>query len=92
MSEMIIRSTNTEALKKIADLVRLFGLEVVFLKDNETTTATPITSSLQHLPITFAEKPDVLALAGVWKNKKINPDQIEKLQEQIRQKAWGNRL
>ena len=89
MSEMIIRSTNTEALKKIADLVRLFGLEVVFLKDNETTTATPITS---HLPITFAEKPDVLALAGVWKNKKINPDQIEKLQEEIRQKAWGNRL
>ena len=92
MSEMIIRSTNTEALKKIADLVRLFGLEVVFLKDNEPTIASPITSPLQHLPITFAEKPDVLALAGVWENKKINHDQIEILQEELRQKAWGNRL
>ena len=51
-----------------------------------------IIRSTKHLPITFAEKPDVLALAGVWKNKKINPDQIEKLQEEIRQKAWGNRL
>ena len=92
MSEMIIRSTNTEALKKIADLVRLFGLEVIFLKDNETITSNHTTSSLKHLPITFAEKPDVLALAGIWKNKKINLDQIEKLQEEIRQKAWGNRL
>ncbi len=50
------------------------------------------TSSLKHLPITFAKKPDVLALAGVWKNKKIKLDQIETLQEEIRQKAWGNRL
>lgn len=58
----------------------------------EMIIRSTVTSPLQHLPITFAEKPDVLALAGVWKNKKINPDQIETLQEEIRQKAWGNRL
>lgn len=88
MSEMVIRSTNIEALQKLAELVRLFGLEVVITKDN-----SPVADTKQwpHLPIQFAAKPDVLALAGIWKNRKIDLQQIVSLQEQLRQSAWGGR-
>jgi hypothetical protein len=38
------------------------------------------------LPISYAsEKPDIKALAGIWKNKNITL-------EQLRKKAWGERL
>jgi hypothetical protein len=92
MSEIIIRSTNAEALKKLAELVRFFGLEVVVVKESGVKTDTAASPVLQSLPITRAKKPDVLALAGIWKNKKINLDQIESIQEELRQKTWGNRL
>jgi hypothetical protein len=37
------------------------------------------------LPITFAEKADFKALAGIWKDKQIDADALRKA-------AWGNRL
>ena len=37
------------------------------------------------LPIQFAEKPDVLALAGIWKGRTITL-------EELRKDAWGDRL
>ena len=88
MSEMVIRSTNVEALQKLAELIRLFGLEAVITKDSSPTDDA---KSLQHLPIQFAVKPDVLALAGIWKNRKIDLQQVASLQEQLRQSAWGGR-
>ncbi len=87
MSEMVIRSTNVEALQKLAELVRLFGLEVV-INDNIPTAAN---QQLQHLPIQFATKPNVLALSGIWKNRKIDLQQVASIQAQLRQSAWGDR-
>jgi hypothetical protein len=92
MSEIIIRSTNAEALKKLADLVRFFGLEVEIVKEKVKKTNLTPQEIMQTLPITLATKPDALALAGIWKNKKINVNQTELIQEELRQKAWGNRL
>ena len=37
------------------------------------------------LPITFAEKPDFMSLAGIWKNQ-------NKTLDQVRNSAWGERL
>ena len=79
MPEILIRSTNVDALKKLADLVRVFGFEVI------TSADTTPTKNLSHLPITFAKKPNVLALAGIWKDKNITL-------EQLRKDAWGDRL
>jgi hypothetical protein len=39
----------------------------------------------KQLPIRFAKKPDANALSGIWKD---NPITLEELRE----KAWGNRL
>ena len=36
------------------------------------------------LPITLAKKPNVLALAGIWKDRNISFKELRKL-------AWGNR-
>ncbi len=38
-----------------------------------------------EIPVTYAKNPDVLALKGIWKNKKIT-------QTELRKKAWGNRI
>ncbi len=92
MGEILIRSSNIEALQKVADLVRFFGLEVIVTQQGETITDNTNHQKFDELPIIFAEKPDVLALADIWKNKKINLDQIEEYQNDLRQKAWGNRL
>ena len=40
---------------------------------------------VKDLPIRFADKPDVNALSGIWRD---NPLTIEEL----RKKAWGDRL
>jgi hypothetical protein len=38
-----------------------------------------------NLPITYAEKADVMALAGIWKGREVTI-------EELRKNAWGNRL
>ncbi|MEO8146132.1 MAG: hypothetical protein ABI723_00780 [Bacteroidia bacterium] len=38
-----------------------------------------------ELPVSYSKNPDALALAGIWKNKKIT-------QTELRKKAWGNRI
>jgi hypothetical protein len=90
MSEIIIRSSNTEALQKLADLVRLLGLEVFTVPEPKKSVAK--VNTFANLPITYATKPDVLALAGIWKHKNINLEDIESFQNQLRKEAWGNRL
>ena len=89
MSEIIIRSNNPEMLQKLAELVRLFGLEVVAAP---TKNATARHVKLQGLPVVVAQKPNALALSGIWKNRKISLDQIHAVQDKIRQSAWGERL
>lgn len=81
MTEITIRSSNTAALKKLAELVKLFDFEVVV--KNEIGEEA---NQDEALPITPAAKnADVLALAGIWKGRKIT-------QQELREKAWGGRL
>jgi hypothetical protein len=37
------------------------------------------------LPVRFARKPNANALSGIWKDKPVTL-------EELRKKAWGNRL
>lgn len=37
------------------------------------------------LPITYSKKADFMQVAGIWKDKNIDP-------EVLRKEAWGNRL
>jgi hypothetical protein len=90
MSEIVIRSSNTEALQKLADLVRLLGLEVFTIPEPKKNIAK--VNLFANLPITYATKPDVLALAGIWKHKNINLDDVESFQNQLREEAWGGRM
>jgi hypothetical protein len=56
MSELTIRSNNIEALQRIADLVKIFGLEIVnFTQNGNSNGATA------DMPIFYAEEPNVLA-------------------------------
>ncbi|GAB4498167.1 MAG: hypothetical protein OHK0019_33060 [Saprospiraceae bacterium] len=81
MTEITIRSSNAAALKKLAELVKLFDFEVVVKNDSAAETTQD-----ENLPITPAAKnADVLALAGIWKGRKIT-------QQDLREKAWGGRL
>ncbi len=54
--------------------------------------AETLTIQLRNLPIAFAQKPNALALSGIWKNQKISPDQLEDFQNSLRQRASGDRL
>jgi hypothetical protein len=81
MTEITIRSSNAAALKKLAELVKLFDFEVIIKNDVNAHV-----SQSEELPITPSVKDaDVLALAGIWKGRKIN-------QQELREKAWGGRL
>jgi len=81
MTEITIRSSNTAALKKLAELVKLFDFEVVV--KNETIEDATLDEAL---PITPATKDaDVLALAGIWEGRKVT-------QQELRETAWGGRL
>lgn len=79
MTEITIRSSNAAAIKKLAELVKLLDFEVVV--KNGAIAEFP-----EELPITPAVKyADILALAGIWKGRKIT-------QQELREKAWGGRL
>ncbi len=87
MTELIIRSKDVEALKKLADLARFFGLEAVI--PGESLQQSSFTYA-RNLPIEKSRKPDVLALAGIWKHKNIDVHNIDTFQNQLRQLAWGD--
>jgi hypothetical protein len=78
MTEITIRSNNNIAIQKIFEIIQLFDLQIVkkreIIADDDD----------DELPITYAEEPDVLALAGIWEGRNIT-------REDLRQKAWGDR-
>ena len=76
MPEVIVKYKSAKALKAIQDLSKLF--DIVIEKTHESNDTS-------HLPITFAAKPDIKALAGIWQNKDITL-------EQLRKEAWGERI
>jgi hypothetical protein len=64
MKEIIVRTANEAALQKLAELLRMFGFEVV-------QVAHP--SALKE-----ADQPDFMALAGIWKGRDITPESLRK--------------
>ena len=82
MPEVIIKYKSARALKALQDLTKLFDMVI-----ERPLTSRPLLSREQvpDLPITFSKKPDVTALAGIWKDRDITL-------EELRKKAWGNRI
>jgi hypothetical protein len=82
MPEVIIKCKTEKALKALQDLAKLFDMSI---KTSSTGSAIKEKSKSKDLPITFAENPDVTALAGIWEGKDITL-------EQLRKDAWGDRV
>ena len=82
MPEVIVKYKNGKALKALQDLAKVFDMVIEKPHPNNVSTKKeqPV-----DLPITFAENPDVKALAGIWEGRDIT---LEKL----RKEAWGYRL
>ena len=78
MTEITIRSNNNIAIQKLIDFLQLFDFQIVKKREVETEIDD------EDLPITYATEPDVLALAGIWESRNVT-------QEELRQKAWGDR-
>jgi len=77
MKEIIIRSSNLVALQKLEELLSLFDFEI---ERREIPAAKEVA-----LPVSYSEKPNILALAGIWKDQDISL-------ESIRKEAWGDRI
>ena len=79
MPEVIIKYKTEKALRALQDLVKLFDRSIKTPSNNTTVKGV---REYKNLPITFAENPDVTALAGIWEGKDITL-------EQLRKDAWG---
>ena len=82
MPEIIIKYKNEKALDALKDFAKAFDFILVKPKIKKKGNPHRDTDSL---PIIFAQKPNVTALAGIWKDKDISLGDL-------REKAWGNRL
>jgi hypothetical protein len=78
MPEITIRSNNNIAIQKLVDFLQLFDFQIIKKRE------VPVDDEDEDLPIDYAEEPDFMALAGIWKGRNIT-------QEELRQKAWGDR-
>ncbi len=81
MPEVIIKYKNAKVLEALKDFAKYLDFVVELPKPKKKAKSNIDTS----LPIVFAEKPDVTALAGIWKGRDISL-------EDLRKNAWGNRL
>lgn len=76
MPEVIIKYKSAKALKALQAFVKAFDMVIEKPEDQKHHI---------DLSVRFADKPDVNALSGIWKDKPLTIDEL-------RQKAWGNRL
>ena len=81
MPEIIVKYKSARALQALQDFAKYF--DIIIEKPAKKKAVKPQQSA--DLPIRYAKKPDANALSGIWKD---NPKTLE----QIRKKAWGNRL
>jgi hypothetical protein len=82
MSELIIRTENLEALKKIAEFLRSIGFEVK-LKEQPKLSEAP--ASIPASGFDNGDVTDWLSFAGIWKDNPVTA-------EELRLKAWGGRI
>jgi len=82
MPEIIVKYKTAKSLSALKDLAKYFDF---VLEKPKSKRAANNAAKPSSLPITFAENPDVTALAGIWKGKDISLNEL-------REKAWGERL
>ena len=82
MPEVIIKYKSSKTLDALKDFAKYFDF---VLEKPKSKKATNNLDNADALPIVFAKKPDVTALAGIWKGKDISLNDL-------RIKAWGGRL
>jgi len=73
MREVLVKYKSEKALKALYDLAKVFDISIekpvkgVLPNNNDRT---------DKLPITFAQKPDVTALAGIWEGRDISLEEL----------------
>jgi hypothetical protein len=75
--ELILKIDNLSDFNILHPLLKRLGISF------REKVKTP--DLVNDLPITMAEKPDFMALAGIWKDKNLDADQLRK-------EAWGDRM
>lgn len=75
--ELVLKIDNLSDFNILHPLLKRLGISF--------TEKTKKTKAKSKLPISYAENPDFMALAGIWENKNITADQL-------REEAWGARL
>lgn len=80
MPSIVIKYKSAKTLQALQDFAKYFDFVIEGDSKKET-----LKKGKSNLPINFAENPDIHALAGIWKESSISL-------EDIRDKAWGNRI
>jgi len=82
MPSVVVKYKNEKALKALQDLAKLFDISI---EKAPEASIPPIIKPSNNLAITFAENPDITALAGIWEGKNITLNEL-------RHEAWGDRF
>ena len=80
MPAIVIKYKSAKTLRALQDFAKYFDFQIE--KPSEKKTSKKLRDKL---PITYAENPDIKALAGIWEGSTISLDEI-------RNKAWGDRI
>jgi len=83
MPEVLIKYKSEKVLKALYDLAKIFDISIE--KQVKSTLPNNNEKSLDKPPITFAQNPDVTALAGIWAGRDISL-------AELRKEAWGDRI
>jgi hypothetical protein len=82
MHEVTVKYKSAKALKALQDLAKIFD---IVIEKPVSETPSPKNGKISDMPITFAQNPDVKALAGIWQGRDITL-------ETLRKEAWGDRI
>jgi hypothetical protein len=77
MPEVTVKYKNNKSLKALQDLAKAYNMEIEKPVEKGKETKKP--------PIRFSARPDANALSGIWKDTPMTL-------EDLRKKAWGDRL
>lgn len=78
MTTLTLELKDTNTLNAIKQFIKLLPVSIVQNKNDNNN------NNIDNLPMTKAKKPNVKALAGIWKDKSISLDDL-------RNDAWAGR-
>jgi hypothetical protein len=81
MHEVTVKYKSAKALKALQDLAKMFDIVI----ESPVSSKPSSENGSGDMPITFAQDPDVKALAGIWQGRDITL-------EELRKEAWGDRI